>query len=81
VKKGAGALMVAWGLDRCEEQQVLAYLESTMEAVRFYKRLGFTAAAQLSRDIKAQADKGLATLEKYRAVGMIYWPRGKPVEA
>jgi predicted N-acetyltransferase YhbS len=48
VKKGIGILMVAWGLDRCEKQQVLAYLEFTMEAERFYERLGFKVAAQLS---------------------------------
>jgi GNAT superfamily N-acetyltransferase len=53
VKKGAGTLMVAWGLDCCEEQHVLAYLGSPMEAVRFDERLGFTTAAQLSLVINA----------------------------
>ncbi|KAI0142750.1 putative GNAT family acetyltransferase [Xylariaceae sp. FL1272] len=41
-RRGAASLMVQWGLERCSEERVSAYLESTLDAARFYEKIRFT---------------------------------------
>ena len=47
-RRGAGALLVQWGLDRCRREQVRAYVESTSLAEPVYTRLGFEARETIS---------------------------------
>ena len=41
-----------WGLDRCGKGNVPAYLESTLDAVPFYERLGFKTRDKVSIALK-----------------------------
>lgn len=66
--------MVAWGIERCKEEGVCAYLESTIEAVPFYKRLGFEPVIEISLDISGRLCEEGAVGQEYNEVGMIYRP-------
>ncbi|KAI1382924.1 putative GNAT family acetyltransferase [Hypoxylon trugodes] len=39
--RGAATMMVRWGMEQCKQDNVPAYLESTLEAADFYRKLGF----------------------------------------
>lgn len=49
--RGAASLLVKWGLEQCRLYNNPAYLESTLEAVEFYKRRGFSLIESFSLDI------------------------------
>lgn len=46
-KRGAATKMIQWGLERCKQEGIPAYLESTMEAVPLYTKNGFVAASEI----------------------------------
>ncbi|KAI1412218.1 putative GNAT family acetyltransferase [Hypoxylon sp. FL1857] len=48
LRRGAGSLLVGWGVERSRVDHAPIYLESTLEAAPFYKRLGFTAGETVS---------------------------------
>ena len=39
--RGAATMLTKWGLERAERDRVPVYLESTLNAVSLYERLGF----------------------------------------
>jgi len=51
-RRGAASLLVQWGIDRCKEDNVPAYLESTTEAGPFYEKHGFEHTDILSMELK-----------------------------
>ncbi|KAF2116895.1 hypothetical protein BDV96DRAFT_658157 [Lophiotrema nucula] len=65
-RKGAGSLMLQWGIEQCEKTGRPAYLESTVEATSFYEKFGFQAKATLSFE----------TLKTYKEIGFLYEPKG-----
>ncbi|OAL51696.1 hypothetical protein IQ07DRAFT_671792 [Pyrenochaeta sp. DS3sAY3a] len=71
-RHGAGTLMVAWGLGRCEKEKVFAYLESTEEAVNLYKEQGFEAALEISMSITFESSEGGGITQDYKEVAMVY---------
>lgn len=44
---GAASLLMKWGLERSRRDEIPAYLESTLEALPFYLKLGFTEAERI----------------------------------
>jgi len=50
-RRGAASLMVQWGIDQCRKDEVLAYLESTLEASSFYRKHGFVAHRNISLEL------------------------------
>ncbi|KAF2823966.1 acyl-CoA N-acyltransferase [Ophiobolus disseminans] len=74
-RKGIGTTLVQWALDRCDAEAFPAYVESTVEAVAFYEKLGFEIAGRISMDIKevnGDEDAGF-----YEEVGCIYSPKNR----
>jgi hypothetical protein len=51
--------------------------ESTINAVPFYGRMVFRAAAELSLNISVQEEKGHSTAQRYHEFGMVYRPQAK----
>ncbi|KAL6717454.1 hypothetical protein ACLMJK_005369 [Lecanora helva] len=47
-RRGAGSALIKWGLDKCVEDNLPAYLESTLTAGPLYERLGFTLVENIS---------------------------------
>ncbi|KAI0478144.1 putative GNAT family acetyltransferase [Xylaria cf. heliscus] len=47
-RRGAASMMVRWGLEKCNKDNVLGYLESTLDAVPFYEKMGFVKSGQIS---------------------------------
>lgn len=86
--RGAGSLLTRRLLELVEDAQeedekLPVYLESTMEAVPMYERLGFEAVDGFDMEIPAPGtsageDTGKDTGEKvmYREVCMVYYPKG-----
>ena len=65
-RQGVGSAVVRWGMDRCAELGVPAYLEASVEGMELYRRMGFE-------------DMGPATDENgepYAYPAMIWWPPG-----
>lgn len=56
--KGAGSLMMKWGLDQADAQGVEAYLEASPEGVPLYEKLGFREAARTDTFIDNERGKG-----------------------
>ena len=71
--RGAGTMLVQWALDLCEEEGCPAYVESTVEAVPFYEKLGFKAAGRIVLDFIEQT--GDEEVVFYEEVGCIYVPK------
>lgn len=46
-RRGAATLLLQWGLQRCINDSVPAYLESTIEAGPLYERHGFDSAEKI----------------------------------
>lgn len=49
--RGAASLLLQWGIKQCEAHKAPAYLESTLDAAKFYKKRGFTPVETFSLDI------------------------------
>ncbi|KAF2028370.1 acyl-CoA N-acyltransferase [Setomelanomma holmii] len=72
-RRGAGRMLVDWALEKCEAEGLPAYVESTVEAVPFYERLGFEEAGRISMDLRSVCSDETAGL--YEEVGCIYRPK------
>ncbi|OCK85534.1 hypothetical protein K432DRAFT_286526, partial [Lepidopterella palustris CBS 459.81] len=46
--RGVGTLLLTWGLDRSQKDQLPIYLESTVDASSFYEGFGFSVVDELS---------------------------------
>ena len=68
-RRGAATALIQWGLDRCCESGAPAYLESTLEAVPLYERLGFKIAHRVSIILEGTGN--------YEEACCIFEPRGK----
>ncbi|RMZ73417.1 hypothetical protein GMOD_00007925 [Pyrenophora seminiperda CCB06] len=67
-RRGIGTMLLRWGLDVCEREQVPAYLESTVEtAENFYMKAGFAEKGRIQLMVKG---------ELYEEVAYLYEPRG-----
>jgi hypothetical protein len=47
-RRSAASMMVRWGLEQCNNEGVVGYLESTLNAVPFYTKMGFTSQERIS---------------------------------
>ncbi|KAI1798668.1 putative GNAT family acetyltransferase [Daldinia bambusicola] len=70
-RRGAASMMVRWGMERSRIDHAPAYLESTLEAAPFYRKLGFTAVEKISLEYRIH---GSDTLRTYEEVSFIYNP-------
>ncbi|OCK76718.1 hypothetical protein K432DRAFT_305732, partial [Lepidopterella palustris CBS 459.81] len=46
-RKGAGTMLMQWGMERAAEMGLPAYLEASHEGYPLYKKLGFRDIAEL----------------------------------
>ncbi|KAI7715111.1 hypothetical protein KC353_g6337, partial [Hortaea werneckii] len=74
--RGAGSMMINWGLERADQDNVEAYLEASPEAVSLYEKLGFENVASTDTWIQNDRVKG----EWYRNVFMIRPAQGRKVD-
>ncbi|RMX77828.1 hypothetical protein D0869_09574 [Hortaea werneckii] len=71
--RGAGSMMINWGLERADQDNVEAYLEASPEAVSLYEKLGFENVASTDTWIQNERVKG----EWYRNLFMIRPAQGR----
>ena len=50
-RRGAGAMLVKWGVDQADELGIEAYHESSIEARKLYERFGYTAVKSVEFDM------------------------------
>jgi hypothetical protein len=65
-------MLVEWALDLCEADGHPAYVESTVEAVPFYEKMGFNVSGTIGLDLATVTDDAGAGV--YEEVGCIYRP-------
>ncbi|KAI1325120.1 putative GNAT family acetyltransferase [Xylariaceae sp. FL0255] len=70
--RGAGKLLVQWGIDQSEATGAPLYLESTVEAAHFYENNGFTAKEIVTLPIRV--DGGTET-QIYEEIVFTYFPK------
>ncbi|KAI1767760.1 putative GNAT family acetyltransferase [Hypoxylon sp. FL1150] len=68
-RRGAATMMVKWGIDQSKCDHVPAYLESTLEAVPFYRKLGFVDVERLSL---AYLTTGTNVSKVYEEISFVY---------
>jgi hypothetical protein len=68
--------MIAWGVNRCEKENISGYLESTVEAVALYKKMKFEAMGEINMKIKFISGEAEVITEDYREVAIVYRPQG-----
>jgi hypothetical protein len=66
-------MMMKWVKERCNKERVSAYLQSTLEAYRFYEKNRFVNAGSFCVTLKGTTVNGQP--EVYREVGFLYLPR------
>lgn len=72
--RGAGGMMMRWGMGRADEERVACYLDSTPEGKLLYERFGFGDAVEtwsffderyrhsfMVREAKGGAGRGVGT--------------------
>ncbi|KAH1567043.1 hypothetical protein KXV68_007508 [Aspergillus fumigatus] len=73
--RGAGSLLVNWGIERSKEENIPIALESTLDAVPFYQRLGFQTEARISMPLEGIGKDGEAIL--YEEECLVYRPKAR----
>ncbi|KAI2472631.1 putative GNAT family acetyltransferase [Annulohypoxylon bovei var. microspora] len=68
-RRGAATMMTQWGIDQSKKYHVPAYLESTLEAAPFYRKLGFSEVEKFSLSYKVD---GSGVTEIYEEISFIY---------
>lgn len=66
-RRGVGVACVQWGIDRCRELGIPAFLEASEEGYPVYKKLGFETV----EDVRVEVDGEGGTFP-----AMIWWPPG-----
>lgn len=66
-RKGAATACVEWGMERCREMGIPAYLEASKEGAPVYERLGFEIVDQVCQEIDGK---------KVEFPAMMWWPPG-----
>ncbi|KAI0100521.1 putative GNAT family acetyltransferase [Nemania sp. FL0031] len=66
-RRGAASMMVRWGLERCKEYHVPGYLESTLNAAQFYRKMGFKATETISLQYALEGQN-----QKYEETAFVY---------
>lgn len=73
-RRGAASLLLQWGLQRCAQDKIPAYLESTMETKSLYERLGFTTAEKISMVLQGRQGESVV----YDELCFIFRPSTTP---
>ncbi|RHZ59232.1 hypothetical protein CDV55_106321 [Aspergillus turcosus] len=72
VRRGAGSLLVNWGIERSKKENLPIALESTLDAVPFYLKFGFQAEAHISMPLEGIGEDGETIL--YEDECLVYRP-------
>jgi predicted N-acetyltransferase YhbS len=61
-KRGAGSLLIRWGLDKSRELQLPAYLEASPKGAGLYLKHGFKVFDQLDFDLARWGGEGVSSV-------------------
>ena len=70
-RRGAGSMLVKWGMEQARLARVPLELESTKEGIKFYRELGFVAGETITMDIPDPETGGIVL---YEEVVFVFWP-------
>ncbi|GFF26888.1 puromycin N-acetyltransferase [Aspergillus udagawae] len=80
-RRGAGSLLVNWGIERSKKGNLPIALESTLDAVPFYKRLGFQAEARISMSLEGGAIGKDGETVLYEEECFVYRPKTEAIDS
>ena len=69
---GAGSMVIEWGKKLCQKDDVPIYVESTVEAEKFYRKRGFERKEAIKWDLDEVYKKGESII--YQEVCYIFKP-------
>ncbi|KKZ62800.1 hypothetical protein EMCG_02843 [[Emmonsia] crescens] len=72
--RGAGSMLIRWGLERSASENVPIQLESTMVAWPLYKKLGFEDKGRIQMQLEGVGKGGKSVL--YEELSLVYSPKG-----
>lgn len=62
--KGAGGMLLRWGLEKSDEEGTETYLEASPEGLPVYKRFGFEGVERMVVDLEGKGEGVLVEGEK-----------------
>jgi hypothetical protein len=71
--------LVYWGIGRSKKENLPIALESTLDAVSFYQRLGFQAEARISMPLEGIGKDGETIL--YEEECLVYRPKTYTIDS
>lgn len=71
-RRGAATAVVQWGLERCRELKIPAFLEASEDGKKVYQKLGFEVVDEVVMEMGG---------ETARFPAMMWWPPGTEEEA
>lgn len=71
-RRGAASLLVRWGLERSKQTNIPIALESTMDAVPFYEKLGFRSEGRIAMELDGVGQDGKSVL--YEEMCLVFKP-------
>ncbi|KLJ05608.1 hypothetical protein EMPG_10904 [Blastomyces silverae] len=70
--RGAASMLISWGLERSEIENVPIQLESTLVAWPLYKKLGFENKERIQMQLEGVGENGQSVL--YEELSLVRWP-------
>lgn len=61
-RKGAGSLLLQWGIDKAEEMRLPCYLQASEQGKRLYEKYGFEAIDVAEFDLTQYGLEGTETM-------------------
>lgn len=79
--KGAGGMLIRWGVERSDDDGTETYLEASPEGLPIYKRFGFEEVERFAVDVEGKGEGVLGVDEKeFVEVFMVRPVGGKKME-
>ncbi|KAK3324478.1 putative GNAT family acetyltransferase [Cercophora scortea] len=71
-RRGAASLLVGWAVERCKEENVPAYLESTGDALRLYESFNFKVERTIKMELEGMGPHGSSVV--YEEMCFLFQP-------
>ena len=78
-RRGAGRLLMNWGVARADELEVEAYIDATAEGKPLYEAYGFVAAKRLDFQLDKHSASPTRRSMEQQLLPFSFWPMWRPI--